>query len=182
MFCCVILSHTCFKPLYATFLKYILEPSVHCSTAWYWRESWLIFWGYFDKNVLGRVFWGDFGGRSRFKVVSIVQRGWESIVNASLTLSSVTIIPWTSALMWCNCSRLILAAGVYKLTQSPASVCVCPRYITTAGIVRRKLNLAFSLERGHSWVDGMGSSQEFSAHSRATSYVTIVFFNISFNR
>ena len=124
MFCCVILSHTCFKPLYATFLKYILEPSVHCSTAWYWIEIWLIFWGYFEKNVLGRVFWGDFGGRSRFKVVSIVQRGWESIVNASLTLSSVTIIPWTSALMWCNCSRLILAAGVYMLTQSPASVCV----------------------------------------------------------
>ena len=35
----------------------------------------------------------SFFGDIRFKVVSIVQRGWESIVNASLTLSSVTIIP-----------------------------------------------------------------------------------------
>ena len=176
MFCCVILSHTCFKPLYAAF---ILEPSVHCLTAWYWRESWLIFGGYFDKNVLGRVFWGDFGGRSRFKVVSIVQRGWESIVNASLTLSSVTIIPWTSALMWCNCSRLILAAGVYKLSQSPASVCVSQIYHNSGYCPEKVESRLLSLEPGHSWVDGMGSSQELSAHSRAMFYVKIVFFSTS---
>ena len=45
------------------------------------------FLGYFDKNVQEcRVFWGDFGGRSRFKAVSVIQRGWGSIANTSLTL------------------------------------------------------------------------------------------------
>ena len=144
---------------------------------WILERELIYFWGgYFDKNVQGRVFWGDFRGRGRFKAVSIIQRGWGSIINTSLTLLSITIIPWTSAQMWCNCSRLILAAGVYKLTQSPASVCVSQIYHNSGYCPEKVESRLLSGARPllGRW---NGEQQEFRAHSRAMFYV-----DISFNR